>query len=239
MSAQVEEKWLKQEIIKIGRALHERELICGYDGNISYRVAENKYLITKSWSSLGFLTEADIVKIDRDGNLLEGTVRSTGEFRLHMVAYRERPDIYCVVHAHPMYATVWATWDKPLPAFVLPELGVVFGKDVAIAPYGASGTQQIAESIAPFIRVEDAVLMCRHGAVTVSNKGPEVALLDAFNKMEKLEYASKILYLLQAGDPVSLLPEEEIKTLLAARQALAFGTKPPRFPVAQPGESPR
>lgn len=232
MAQEHEEIWLRREMIKIGHHLHQRRLICGYDGNISYRVAENEYLITKSWSSLGFLTEADIVKIDRDGNVLDGKYRATGEYRLHMVAYRERPDIYCVVHAHPMYATVWATWDKPIPAFVLPELGVVFGEDIAVAPYGASGTQQIAESIASLIRTHDSALMCRHGAVTVSNKGPEVALLDAYNKMEKVEYGAEILYLLQVeGQPVTLLPEEEIATLKAARARLNFGLKPPRFPV--------
>jgi L-fuculose-phosphate aldolase len=226
----IEERWLRQEIIQVGQCLHHRRLMSGYDGNISYRVAENEFLITKSWSSLGFLTEEDVVKIDRDGNVLEGKVRPTGEYRLHMVAYRERPDIYCVVHAHPLYATVWASWENPIPAFILPELGVVFGEDIPVAPYAATGTPEIAESIADLIRTRDAVLMARHGAVTVSNRNPEEALQDAYNKMEKVEYAAEILYLLQAGEPVDPLPPEEIEKLKAARQKLGMGIKPPRFP---------
>lgn len=230
MADEIDERWLKQEIVRIGQRLHHRRLMCGYDGNISYRVAENEFLITKSWSSLGFMTEEDIVKIDRDGNVLDGKYRSTGEYRLHMVAYRERPDIYCVVHAHPLYATVWAAWDRPIPAFVLPELGIVFGEDIPIAPYAATGTPEIAESIADLIRTRDAVLMSRHGAVTVSNKGPDVALLDAYNKMEKVEYAAEILYLIEAREQVSPLPPAEIEILKAARERLGFGVKPPRFP---------
>jgi L-fuculose-phosphate aldolase len=230
MAREIDEIWLKQEIVRIGQRLHHRRLMCGYDGNISYRVAENEFLITKSWSSLGFMTEEDIVKIDRDGNVLDGKYSSTGEYRLHMVAYRERPDIYCVIHAHPLYATVWATWDRPIPAFVLPELGIVFGEDIPIAPYAATGTPEIAESIADLIRTRDAVLMSRHGAVTVSNKGPDVALLDAYNKMEKVEYAAEILYLIEAREQVSPLPPAEIEILKAARERLGFGVKPPRFP---------
>jgi L-fuculose-phosphate aldolase len=229
MTYEIEERWIKQEIVRVAHNLHQRRLICGYDGNISYRIAENEYLITKSWSSLGFLTEEDVVKIDRDGNVLEGKFRSTGEFRLHMVAYRERPDIYCVVHAHPIYATVWASGDRSIPAFILPEIGVVFGEDLPIAPYGATGTPEIAESIASSIRTRDAVLMARHGAVTVSNKGPDVALLDAYNKMEKVEYAAEVLYLLEGRGKVDTLPLGEIEILKSARQRLGMGVKPPRF----------
>ena len=152
MPQNMDEKPVTQEIIRFGRELHQRKLICGYDGNISYRLDQDEYLITKSWSSLGFLSEDDVVKIDHEGNVLDGKFRPTGEFRLHMVAYRERPDIYCVVHAHPMFATVWASWGRPIPAFILPELGVVFGEDIPIAPYGSTGTPQIAESIAELIR---------------------------------------------------------------------------------------
>jgi L-fuculose-phosphate aldolase len=223
-------KGIKQEIIRFGRELHQRKLICGYDGNISYRLDQDEYLITKSWSSLGFLTEDDIVKIDHQGNVLDGKFHPTGEFRLHMVAYRERPDIYCVVHAHPMYATVWASWGRPIPAFILPELGVVFGEDILIAPYGSTGTPQIAESIAELIQTRDGVLLSRHGAVTVSNKGPEVALLDAYNKMEKIEYAAEIIYHLEAREKVTQLPDEEIARLRAAREKLGMGVKAPRFP---------
>ncbi|MGQ9586140.1 MAG: class II aldolase/adducin family protein [Anaerolineae bacterium] len=55
MTHEIEERWLRQEIVRIGQCLHQRRLICGYDGNISYRLAENEFLITKTWSSLGFL----------------------------------------------------------------------------------------------------------------------------------------------------------------------------------------
>jgi L-fuculose-phosphate aldolase len=227
----IDETSLRQEIVQVGQRLHHRRLMSGYDGNISYRVAENEFLITKSWSSLGFLTEEDVVKIDGDGNVLEGSFRSTGEYRLHMVAYRERPDIYCVVHAHPLYATVWASWGRPIPVFVLPEIGLVFGEDIPVAPYAATGTPEIAESIADLIRTRDAVLMARHGAVTVSNRSPDEALLDAYNKMEKVEYAAEILYLIEAGANVAPLPPEEVTILKTARKKLGFGVKPPRFPT--------
>lgn len=232
MPKKIDENRVRQRIVNVSHHLHQRRLICGYDGNVSYRLAENEFLITKNWSSLGFLTVDDIAKIDRNGNVLEGEVRPTGEFRLHMVAYRERPDIYCVVHAHPMYATVWASWGRPIPAFILPEIGLVFGEDILIAPYAATGTPDIAESIADLIRTRDACLMSRHGAVTVSNKGPYEALLDAYNKMEKVEYAAEIIYLIEAREEIEPLPVDEIEVLTTARENIGFGVKPSRFPEA-------
>jgi len=226
-----EENWLRQELIRTGCSLHRRGLICGYDGNLSYRLGENEFLITKTWSSLGFLTPEDIVKIDREGNVLDGKYRPTGEFRLHMVAYRERPDIYCVVHAHPMYATVWASWNRPIPAFILPELGVVFGGDIPVAPYATTGSPEIAESIAALIHDHDACLMERHGAVTVSSRSPAEALQDAYNKMEKVEYAAQIIYLVESRGEVEALPPSEVERLRAAHDRLRLGIRQPRFPA--------
>jgi hypothetical protein len=73
--------------------------------------------------------------------------------------------------------------------------------------------------------------MARHGAVTVSNKSPDEALLDAYNKMEKVEYAAEILYLIEAVERVDPLPPEQIAILKGARKGLEMGIKPPRFPT--------
>jgi hypothetical protein len=74
--------------------------------------------------------------------------------------------------------------------------------------------------------------MSRHGAVTVSNKGPYEALLDAYNKMEKVEYAAEIIYLIEAREEVEPLPVDEIEVLTTARENIGFGVKPSRFPEA-------
>jgi len=78
------------------------------------------------------------------------------------------------------------------------------------------------------------VLLSRHGAVIVSNKGPDVALLDAYNKMEKIEYAAEIIYHIESGKKVTRLADEEIARLLSAREKLGMGGKAPRFPDALP-----
>jgi hypothetical protein len=71
--------------------------------------------------------------------------------------------------------------------------------------------------------------MSRHGAVTVSNKGPDVALLDAYNKMEKVEYAAEIIYLTEVREGIDPLPSEEIEVLKAARERVGYRVKPSRF----------
>lgn len=47
------------------------------------------------------MTPDMIIKIDADGNKLEGKLNPSSEIKMHMRVYRERPDVNAVVHAHP------------------------------------------------------------------------------------------------------------------------------------------
>ena len=220
----INEDRIRAEMVEVGRRLHEYGMIAGYDGNIAARVAQNSFLITKAFSSLGYLTEHDIVKIDREGNVLEGDCRPTGEFRLHMVAYRERADIVCTVHAHPMAVTAFATVNEPIPGYVFPEVGIIFGGDIPVAPFGAPFTPEIAESIAELIRDHDALMMARHGAIVVSRSG----LFDAYNKLEKMELVANTYLLAKQLGRVESIPADQIEILKALRTQRGLDHKPAR-----------
>ena len=63
-------KKLEEEMIKCGKLLFKRHLVSGWGGNLSCRLGENELLITGRHAPLGFLTTADLVRIDGAGRSL-------------------------------------------------------------------------------------------------------------------------------------------------------------------------
>ena len=59
-------------------------------------------------SGKGFMTEEMLVKMDLDGNILEGTYKPSSEIKMHLRVFKENPQVQGVVHAHPLTATAFA-----------------------------------------------------------------------------------------------------------------------------------
>ena len=91
----------KAAILEAGRKIYQRGLVAANDGNLSVRVGENALWVTPTGVSKGAMTEEMLVKLDLDGNVLEGTRKPSSETKMHLRIYREDPLIRAVVHAHP------------------------------------------------------------------------------------------------------------------------------------------
>jgi L-ribulose-5-phosphate 4-epimerase len=63
------------------------------------------------------LTAADIVVVDLDGKVVEGTLRPSSDTRTHAVLYRAFADIGGIVHTHSTYATGWAQAGLAIPVY--------------------------------------------------------------------------------------------------------------------------
>ena len=108
---------------------------------------------------------------------------------MHQFIYRERQDVAAVVHAHPPYATGFATAREPLEGCLFPEVIVGFGA-IPLAEYATPSTSEVADSLRPFVRSADAILLTNHGVVTY---GTDV--YDAYYKMEKVEHSAQITFI--------------------------------------------
>ena len=60
---------------------------------------------------------------------------------------------------------------------------------------------EVPEAIRDFIREYDALLLSRHGAMTVGRD-----VMDAYNKMEKLEHTARVVLAARLQGPVPPLP---------------------------------
>ena len=155
----------KAEILEAGKKIYQRGLVAANDGNLSVRVGEDALWVTPTGVSKGAMTEEMLVKLDLAGNVLLGTRKPSSEVKMHLRIYQENPDVRAVVHAHPPAATAFACAGVPLDRPVLQEAVVQLGT-VPVAPFALPGSQEVAESVAPYCRDYRGLLLEYHGAVT-------------------------------------------------------------------------
>ncbi|MCR4746352.1 MAG: class II aldolase/adducin family protein [Lachnospiraceae bacterium] len=177
----------KKAILDVGKRMYMRGFVAANDGNISCKVSENEIWTTPTGVSKGFMSEDILVKVDPDGNILEGKSKPSSELKMHLRVYRENPKVKAVTHAHPPISTAFAvagiSLDKPILTEGVLNLGVV-----PVAKYATPGTQEVPDSIAPFVKDYNAVLLANHGALTW---GKDV--YEAFYRLESVEYYASLL----------------------------------------------
>ena len=214
---------IKQEICEIGRRVYERGMVAANDGNFSVKLSENEFLCTPTGVSKGFMTPEYICKIDADGKLLEanGNFRPSSEIKMHMRVYKERPDVQAVVHAHPPYATTFAAARIPLEQPVLSEAVLSLGR-VPVAAYGTPSTQEVPDAVEEYLPYYDAMLLANHGALTYGE-----TLLNAYHKMESVEFYAKILYQVKLLGGAKELTEEQVEDIYEIRRQSAMPGKHP------------
>ena len=208
-------------ILEIGRRMFARQYVAANDGNISVRTAPDRIWVTPTGVSKGYMTEDMLLCVDLEGRVLEGTASPSSEMKMHLRVYQENPEVGSVVHAHPPAATSFAIARVPMDMALLTETVFNLGV-VPVAPYATPGTQEVPESIAPFCRSHNAVLLANHGALTW---GPD--LWSAFDRMETVEQTARIYANVQLlGGGVELTEAQETALLgLAGRYAVLAGPR--------------
>jgi L-fuculose-phosphate aldolase len=155
---------VKQEICTVGRKLWMRQFVDGNGGNISYRIGPNEVLCTPTLVSKYDLTPGDIGMTDIEGVQIAGSRPRTSELLLHLEIYKAVPEAKAVVHCHPPHATAYAITGRVPPNLIIPEFEVFVGK-VAISPYETPGTKAFAETVLPYVKQHNTVLLSNHGIV--------------------------------------------------------------------------
>lgn len=209
---------LRQEICEICHLLYERGYVVSNDGNVSTRTERDTILITPSGVGKGRMTPDMLVETDLEGNILSGDRHPSSESKMHWMVYRERPDVMAVVHAHPPMSTAFAICRRPLKERYLAELVVGLG-EVPVTEFAMLSTEEVPNSVKPFVKDHSAVLLANHGALTW---GP--SLLSAFDRMETVEQTAKVYYYVsQMGGGVEMTQEQAdtLKSMTGFYQKLA------------------
>ncbi|MFC7395513.1 class II aldolase/adducin family protein [Scopulibacillus cellulosilyticus] len=210
-----QEKLLREQICDIGKRMYMKDMGAANDGNISIKLSDNVLLCTPTGVSKGYMSPEMICKIDGQGELIEKNVndlKPSSEIKMHLRVYAERKDIHAVVHAHPLHATAFAVCGIPLNKQIMPESTIMLG-EVPIAEYGTPSTEELPNSISPYLKDYDAILLANHGALTYGSD-----LNNAYFKMETMEYYAKLLFLTTKLPEPKELSDEQVKTLVKLRE---------------------
>lgn len=217
------ERRLREQICEIGRLMHQFQYIDGASGNISARLDDERVLATPSGLAKGFMEPEQLLVVDMDGNKVgpataaNRELRPTSEILMHLEAYKQRPDVVGVVHAHPPTAIALTIAGVSLQKCTIPEAIILLGM-VPTTPYATPSSPENRDAIRDLIKNHDAIMLAYHGSLTV---GPDV--WTAYLRLESLEHTAKILYqveMLGGGPP---LPPEQVRKLLETRRQMGLG----------------
>ena len=207
---------IKEQICEIGRRVYNKGFAAANDGNISVRLNDKEIMCTPTMISKGFMKPEDICKVDYEGKQIAGTRKRSSEILLHLSVYKHRPDVQAVVHCHPPHATAFAVAHEPIPKCVLPEVEVFLG-EVPIAVYETPGGQKFAETIVPYLKDCNTILLANHGTVTF---GP--TLEKAYWNSEIIDAYCNILILSKQLGRVNYFSEGHTRELLEFKKKLGY-----------------
>ena len=205
---------LKEQICDVCRKMWQQGWVAANDGNVTVKLEDGTFLATPTGVSKSFITPDKLVRINDKGEVLEGApgYKPSSEIKMHLRCYAERPDVGAVVHAHPPTATGFAVAGKSLDKYSMIETVIAIGS-IPLTPYGTPSTNEVPESIAPYLAEHDVLLLQNHGALTVG-----CDLITAYYRMETLELFSKISLVAELLGGAKEIPMPEIDKLLYLRE---------------------
>lgn len=208
----------RKEIVEHLKMLVKHGLTKGTGGNISVYNPELKLMaISPSGMDYFKLDVEDIVIMDLNGNVVEGKRKPSSEHEMHSIFYRERKDIFSVVHAHSPYASVLAclNWNIEPCTYLIGSAG----RNVRCTKYETFGTPELAQSALKGMEGRYAVLLGNHGLLAGGADLPS-----AFDNAEEIEFCAEIYYKCKAaGEPV-LLTDEQVD--IVVEKFATYGVQP-------------
>jgi L-fuculose-phosphate aldolase len=165
---------IKADLLWVAQESLRTNLVHGTAGNFSARLPDGNVVMTPSSLPYETMTIDDLVVVDFDANVLEGTNAPTTEKALHLACLKAYDDIHAVIHCHAKYCTMFALTRQAIPC-VIEEVEVFVGGDVPVAGYEFTGSEELADEVSKWVGDRAAVLMANHGLLTVG-KNPKDAL---------------------------------------------------------------
>ena len=109
---------LREEVLEANLELVRRGLVLYTFGNASgIDRARGVVGIKPSGVPYDRMTPGDIVVVDLEGRIVEGSLRPSSDLATHLILYRAFPGVGGIVHTHSRNATVWAQASREIPCF--------------------------------------------------------------------------------------------------------------------------
>jgi L-fuculose-phosphate aldolase len=194
------EKYQEQVLtfVDVCHQLARKGYVTSHGGNLAWKLEDGLILITPTQVYKGDIEAEDMVLVDLDGNVVEGTRRPTGERPMYLKFFAERPDVVSVIHCHSpaVGALAILKGENWLMRPIFPEAIIEIGP-TPLVPYAEPLTEQLAQNFTPFLHKYNAFIMENHGLVMMTRGDVRWTML----LVEELEgTAQTILTALQMGE---------------------------------------
>ncbi len=120
---------LREEVLCANLDLPKHGLVTFTWGNVSGIDRERGLIVIKpSGVSYETMRVTDMVVLDLQGQIVDGTLRPSSDTPTHLVLYRDCPNIGGIVHTHSRHATAWAQAGRPIPALGTTHADYFYGE---------------------------------------------------------------------------------------------------------------
>ena len=223
---------IKDQICDVCHKMWQLGWVAANDGNVSALLDDNTILTTPTGMSKSFITPEKLIRVDRQGNVLEaaGGLRPSSELKMHLRCYDRRDDVRSVIHAHPPGATGFAVAHKAMDMYNMIEDVAAIGA-VPLTPYGTPSTMEVPDTIEPYLQEHDVMLLENHGALAVGSD-----VITAYYRMESLELWAKItINAVILGGSIDI-SRKNIDKLIDLRSFYRITGRHPGYQVYNPGD---
>ena len=176
----------KMELIEAGREIKKIGLVQLTGGNLSVRKENGDIVVTPSGMAYEPMVPEDVLVLNKDGVVIEGTLRPSVDTPALKYIYDHCPGINALIHTHQPYATAVGLIGDELPACTTFLCNVCLGS-VPVAPYSAAASESMGETVVKYIGNKRAVIMAHHGVMAA---GPTLHDALAATVLEKTDLTS-------------------------------------------------
>ncbi|HEY8286851.1 MAG TPA: L-ribulose-5-phosphate 4-epimerase [Chloroflexota bacterium] len=199
----------RQEVYRLHLELPKYELVVWTMGNISARDPDTGLIVIKP-SGIRFeeLTPENMVVVDLDGSVVEGSLKPSSDTASHCYLYRQMPHVNGIVHTHSRYATAFAALGKPIPCF-LTGMADEFGGEIPCGGFALIGGEEIGREVVRCLTGSrsPAVILRNHGVFTVGTS-VEAAVKAAVMAEDSARTSWLALQLGNLGTPIPIAQED-------------------------------
>jgi L-fuculose-phosphate aldolase len=208
----------RDELLEVCRLVYDRWLTNAGGSNFSGRISADSVLLTPTGNAKRTrlrMSPDHLLHVRLDGTLLEGIGDLSSSWPTHQGLYRALSEIGAIIHAHPFYATVFASRQCDLPV-VLDGMSK-YGTIPCLSGLNTIDSPPFVEEVVQvFASNREIVAKCGFG-VLYPGHGVLVAaptMDDAYDLLERMEFnAAAILFgRLLDGAPIGASRSEQIPT---------------------------
>jgi L-fuculose-phosphate aldolase len=175
----------------------------GLAGQITCRTEDREGFYTQR---LGFgfdeITPSNLLRVDEDLNVVNGTGIPNPANRFHTWIYRARPEINCIIHTHPPHISALSMLEVPM-AISHMDTSPLFNDCAFLEKWpGIPIGNEEGEIISSALGAKRAILLAHHGQLVVGKTIEEACMLAYL-----MEKAARLQLLAMAAGTIQPLPE--------------------------------